>query len=96
VSIKHLHPFWSRYWVFISLEDRKGKIGFTRAYKAYFVGYESSRTLEPTKKVIQVHPNGTHGKVRISEDFIFDDTIAFHTETGSPTDLEFNRGIDEQ
>ena len=96
VNIKHLHPFWSRCWVFISLEDRKGKIGFPRAYKAYFVGYESTRTLEPTYKVIQVHPNGTYGKVRISKDVIFDDTIDFHTETESPTDSEFNRGIDEQ
>jgi hypothetical protein len=51
VNIKHLHPFWARCWVFIALEDRKGKVGFPRAYKAHFVGYESSRTPEPTFKV---------------------------------------------
>jgi hypothetical protein len=96
VNIKHLHPFWARCWVFIALEDRKGKVGFPRAYKAHFLGYESSRTLEPTFKVIQVHSNGTYGKVGISKDVIFDDTIDFHNETVSPPDSDFNRGIDEQ
>jgi hypothetical protein len=81
VNIKHLHPFWARCWVFIALEDRKGKLGFPRAYKAHFVGYESSGTLKPTFKVIQVHPNGTYGKVRVSRDVIFDDTIEFHLQT---------------
>jgi hypothetical protein len=76
--------------------SRKDKVDFPRAYKAHFVGYESSRTLEPTFKVIQVHPNGTYGKVRISKDVTFDDTIDFHNETVSPTDTDFNRGIDEQ
>jgi hypothetical protein len=96
VNIKHLHPFWAQCWVFIALKDRKGKVGFPRAYKAHFVGYKSSRTLEPTFKVIQVHPNGTYGKVRISKDVIFDDTIDFHSETVSPLDSDFNRGIDKQ
>jgi hypothetical protein len=97
-ACKHqtLTSFLARCWVCIALEDRKGKVGFPRAYKAHFVGYESSRTLEPTFKVIQVHPNGTYGKVRISKDIIFDDTIDFDTETVSPSDSDFNRGIDEQ
>jgi hypothetical protein len=94
--VKHLHPFWSRCWVFISLKDRKGKIAFPRAYKAQFVGYESARTLEPTFKVIQAHPNGTYGKVRVSKNVIFDDTVNFHSETESPTDSDFTRGIDGQ
>jgi hypothetical protein len=71
----------------IALKDRKGK--------AHFVGYESSRTLEPTFKVIQVRPNGTYGKVRISKDVIFDDTIDFHTEIVSPSDSDLKRSIDE-
>jgi hypothetical protein len=85
-NIKHLHPFWARCCVFIALEDRKGK--------AHFVGYESS--LEPTFKVIHVRPNGTYGKVRISKDVIFDDTIDFHTEIVSPSDSDFTRSIDEK
>jgi hypothetical protein len=60
------------------------------------VGYEFPRTLEPTYKVIQVYPNGTYGKLRISKDIIFDDMIDFKTETGYPTDSAFNVGIDEQ
>ena len=96
VNIKHLHPFWSVCWVFISLEDRKGKIDFPCAYKAYFVGYESTRTLEPTYKVILVPKSYIWCEVRISKDIIFDDTIDFHIETETPTDSEFNRGIDEQ
>jgi hypothetical protein len=96
VNVKHLRAFWSRCYVHISLEDRKGKVGYPRAYKAYMVGYEFPRTLEPTYKVIQVYPNGTYGKLRISKDVIFDDMIDFKTETGYPTDSAFNVGIDEQ
>jgi hypothetical protein len=59
------------------------------------VGYEFPRTLESTHKVIQVYTNGTYGKLRISEDVIFDDMIGFKTETGYPTDSAFNVGIDE-
>jgi hypothetical protein len=43
-----------------------------------------------------VHRDGTYGKVRISEDVIFDETIDSHTETVSPSGSDFNRGIDEQ
>jgi hypothetical protein len=96
VYIKNLHHFWARCWDFIALEDRKSKVDFPRAYMAHFVGYESLRTLEPTFQVIQVHPNGTYSKVRISKDVIFDDTIDFHTETVSPSDSDFNRGLDKQ
>ena len=45
------------------------------------VGYEFPRTLESTYKVIQVYSSGTYGKLRISEDVIFDDMIDFKTKT---------------
>jgi hypothetical protein len=96
IYVKHLRAFWSRCYVHISLEDRKQKAGYPRAYKAYMVGYEFPRTLEPTYEVIQVYPNGTYGKLRISKDVIFDDMIDFKTETGYPTDSALNVGIDEQ
>jgi hypothetical protein len=34
--------------------------------------------------------------VRVSKDVIFDDKIDFHNDTVSPSDSDFNRGIDEQ
>ena len=50
----------------IALEDRKGKIGFPRAYKARFVGYDLSRTLESSFKVIEILPTGIYGKIGTS------------------------------
>ena len=64
--LKNLTAFWSLYWVHIALEDRKGKIGFPRAYKARFVGYDLSRTLQPSSKVIEILPTGIYGKIRTS------------------------------
>ena len=61
----------------------------------YFVGYEFPRTLEPTDKVIQVYPNGTYGKLRISKDVIFHDAIDFTNEDGYPNNSDFNMNIDQ-
>jgi hypothetical protein len=41
VNVKHLCAFWSRCYVHISLEDRKGKVGYPRAYKAYMSAMSS-------------------------------------------------------
>ena len=72
IILKNLKAFWSLCWVHIALEDRNGKIGFPRAYKARFVGYDLSRTLEPCFKVIEILPTGIFSKIRTSKDVIFD------------------------
>lgn len=98
VNVKHLHPFWSKCYVYIAPEDRKGKVGYPRAYKARFVGYDFTRTLEPHFKVLQVYDNNTYGLVRISKDVIFDDLIDFvDNEAELPIDSDFpDLLIDEQ
>jgi hypothetical protein len=77
VNLKYCHAFWSKCYVHIAVKDRQGKVGFPRAYKAHFVGYDFVHTLTPTYKVMQVYPNGTYGVVRNSKVVIFDTTIDF-------------------
>ena len=91
VILKHLKAFWSLCWVHIALEDRKGKIGFPRAYKARFVGYDLSRTLEPSFKVIEILPTGIYGKLRTSKDVIFDMEYNFKNTDEYPSDLDFSQ-----
>jgi hypothetical protein len=92
VNLQYCHPFWSKCYVYIAPRERKSKVGSARAYMARFVGYDFSRTLEPTFKVIQVHPNGTYGVVRNSKDVIFDDNIDFKSVNFiPPSDLEFEK-----
>ena len=91
VNLKNLKAFWSLCWVHIALEDRKGKIGFPRAYKARFVGYDLSRTLEPCFKVIEIHPTGIYGKLRTSKDVIFDNEYNYNNTDEHPSDLDFSQ-----
>ena len=91
VAVKYLHAFWTPCYVHIATSDRDGKIGFPRAYKARFVGYDFSRTLEPCFKVIEIHSTGTYGKVRLSKDVLFDRDINFNSSDEYPTDLDFAR-----
>lgn len=82
--LKNLNSFWSSCWVHIALEDKKGRIGFPRAYKSRrFVGYGLSRTLEPCFKVIGILPTGTYGKIRTCEDVIFDKDNNYKTRTNT-------------
>ena len=74
----------------IALEDRKGKIGFPRAYKARFVGYNLSRTLEPCFKVIEILPTGIYGKIRTRRDVIFDKDNNYKNTDEYPSDLDFS------
>ena len=90
VNVKYLHGFWSKCYVHIPTKECLGKVGFPRAYKARFVGYDYTHLLEPSFKVIEVKPNGTYGQVRISRDVIFDDTIDFKDpNTIYPPDEDF-------
>jgi hypothetical protein len=90
VNLKYCHAFWSKRYVHIAVKDRQGKVGFPRAYKARFVGYDFVHTLTPTYKVMQVYPNGTYGVVRNSKDVIFDTTIDFKdVNTIFPEDTTF-------
>jgi hypothetical protein len=54
---------------------RKGKIGIKRAHKARFVGYSNSTILFPNYIVMEMHDDGTYGKVKSSKDVIFDNPI---------------------
>jgi hypothetical protein len=91
VNIRHLQPFWSTCYVHIPLADRYSKIGSPRAYRARFVGYHYSSTLEPVYKVLQVYPTGVYGTIRISKDVIFDSSIDLRDTDDSniPDDLLF-------
>ena len=91
VILKNLQAFWCLCWVHIALEDRKGKIGYPRAYKARFVGYDLSRTLEPCFKVIEILPTGIYGKIRTSKDVIFDRDNNYKNTDEYPTDLDFSQ-----
>ena len=89
VILKNLKAFWSLCWVHIALEDRKGKIGFPRAYKARFFGYDLSRTLELSFKVIEILPTGIYGKIRTSKDVIFDKDTNYNNTDEYPSNLDF-------
>ena len=91
-NVKYLHPFWSKCYVYIPLELRKGKIGVKRAHKARFVGYNNSTILFPNYLVMEMNDDGTYGKVKSSKDVIFDNSIEYntHTENEEPYDREFN------
>ena len=73
----------------IALEDREGKIGIPTAYKARFVGYDLSRTLEASFKVIEILPTGIYGKIRTSKDVIFDKDTNYNNTDEYPSDLDF-------
>ena len=57
------------------------------------VGYSYTSTLERVYKVVQVHENGTYGKIRISKDVIFDLNINFRQPVAAtdPQDQDFER-----
>ena len=61
-----------------------------RAYKARFVGYDLSRTLEPCFKVIEILPTGIYGKIRTSKDVIFDKDNNYNYTDEYPSDLDFS------
>ena len=86
IDVKQLHPFWARCYVHIPLKDRNSKIGYPRAYNAHFVGYDYTSTLTKTYFVIEIHSDGTYGKVRSSKDVIFDQSLNFTAspDTASP------------
>ena len=90
VILKNLKAFQSFCLTRIALEDRKGKIGFPRAYKARFVGYNLSRTLEPCFKVIEILPTGIYGKIRTRRDVIFDKDNNYKNTDEYPSDLDFS------
>ena len=97
VDVKYLRRFWCKVWVHIATKDRLGKLGYPCAYPARFLGYDRGRLLEPRYRVIQVHPNGSYGVVRISKDVLFDDTIDFKDENSRyPTESEFTTLNDEE
>ena len=77
VDITSLHPFWARVYVHIPLKYRGGKVGHPRAYQGHFVGYLYTSTLFDNFIVLEVHANGTYGKIRHSKDVIFDTSINF-------------------
>ena len=77
VDVRQLYPFWCRCWVYIPLSDRHGKVNAPRALKAHFVGYSYTTILTKTYKYIEVYADGTYGKVRVSKDIIFDQSINF-------------------
>ena len=81
IDVKQLHPFWARCYVHIPLKDRNSKIGCPRAYNAHFVGYDYTSTLTKTYFVIEIHSDGTYGKVRSSKDVIFDQSLNFNAST---------------
>jgi Reverse transcriptase (RNA-dependent DNA polymerase) len=87
VDVRQLYPFWCRCWVYIPLSDRHGKINAPRALKAHFVGYSYTTILTKTYKYVEVYADGTYGKVRISKDVIFDQSINF-TSMRQPTPTE--------
>jgi hypothetical protein len=43
--------------------------------------------------MLGLHYTRSKDVIRISKDVIFNDTTDFHSDTESPTDSEFNRGI---
>ena len=92
VDVKHLHPFWSRCYVHIPAIHREGKVGFPRAYKAHFAGYDYTSTLTRMYYVIEVYCNGTYGRIRSSKDVIFDQSINFldPDTTNLPADADFH------
>ena len=77
VDVRQLYPFWCRCWVYIPLNDRHGKVNAPRALKAHFVGYSYTTILTKMYKYIEVYADGTYGKVRVSKDIIFDQSINF-------------------
>ena len=69
---------------------QEGKIDFPRAYKSRFVGYDLSRTLGPSFKVIEILPTGIYGKIRTSKDVIFDKDTNHNNTDEYPSDLDFS------
>jgi hypothetical protein len=92
VDVKQLHPFFARCYVHIPPSERESKVGYPRAYKAHFVGYDYTSVLHRTYKVIEVYANGRFGKVRSSKDVIFDYSINFRS--ACPTDLPTDAAFD--
>jgi hypothetical protein len=76
-DIRSLHPFWARVYVHIPLKHRAGKVGHPRAYQGHFVGYLYTSLIFDNFIVLEVHENGTYGKIRHSKDVIFDTSINF-------------------
>ena len=74
--------------VFVGCTSRL-KIGKAKAYKARFVGYDLSRTLEPSFKVIEILPTGIYGKIRTNKDVIFDKDTNYNNTDEYPSDLDF-------
>jgi Reverse transcriptase (RNA-dependent DNA polymerase) len=90
-NVKYLHPFWSKCYVHIPLELRQGKVGFKRAHKARFVGYDNTTILYPNYIVMEILENGNYGKIKSSKDVIFDNSIEYNknTEDEEPYEREF-------
>ena len=85
----HLHPFWSRCYVYIPTKNRP-KLGSARAYKAHFVGYNFTTVFTPNYLVMEVHTNGTYGVIRSSKDVIFDSSINFKDNKNIPEEELFH------
>jgi hypothetical protein len=56
---------------------RHGKVNAPRALKAHFVGYSYTTILTKMYKYIEVYADGSYGRVRVSKDIIFDQSINF-------------------
>ncbi len=82
IDIAYLHPFWSKCYVHVPLELRKGKLGLARAYDGRFVGYAFTSIEIRNYYVVKDHGKGVYGKVRSIKDVIFDDHEAYleHSE----------------
>ena len=87
VDVGQLRPFWARCYVHIPLQFRAGKVGYARAYKAHFVGYDYTSVLTRTYKVFEVYADCTYGKVRSSKSVIFDQSIKY-TDSSTMKSLE--------
>ena len=89
INIMHLHPFWSRCYVYIPTKNRP-KLGSARAYKAHFVGYNFTTVFTPNYLVMEVYTNGTYGVIRSSKDVIFDSSINFKDTKNIPEEELFH------
>ena len=96
VDIKQLHPFFAQCYVYIPKADRKGKLGFPRAYKARFIGYSFTTIMSPSYIVIAVKENNNYGGPRISKDVIFDIQVDIQDDDKIPSEEDFQRLLNWQ
>lgn len=91
VDINILHAFWSECYVHIPIDQRTGGKLSPRALRCRFIGYDYTTIMRACYVVVPVLSSGTYGKVRVSKDVIFDDSINFSDNDPAtfPSDLAF-------